>query len=316
MFRKEIGFAAGALILAWFVGDAAFAQPAPRFFLDRLVEVQGCAPREGDTAREERREAALLQRMKKTMGAFPHDLAPSLSLSPLKNEKLWVFYDSVCRGSVEVGGFKAQKIIGKIPVCAWFHFEAASLPATLDGTSRWTERAVYLEDASSSPRTVASDRATDFGPILLPEYSSQQIFTQMLAGLKNPPPDWQIKRWMTESNYGQSFCDKASGIEWLELKYKYPTKQTNQTVLCRVGDQLRVWNRLPHNQIDQAFQWAGKSYLAITQTGRGITWTDLYRLDKDNLIWITGHRFPEDPSLDEGAARFKFQENAKGYIGD
>ena len=316
MFREQKRSVAWAWILAWLLGGAAFAQPVPRFYLDRSVEVQGCAPREGDAAREERREAALLQRMQKTVGNLPHDLAPSLLLSPRKGEKLWVFYDSVCRGSVDARGFKAQKMSGKIPVSAWFHFEAPALPVTLNGSGRWTERAVYLEAVSSQPETVASANATVCVPVILPEYTSQQIFTQMLVGLKNPPPDWQIKRWMTESNYGQSVCDPVSGVQWLELKYKYPTKQTNQTVLCRAGDQLRVWNRLPHNQISQAFQWSGKTYLVLTQTGRGTTWTDLYRLDKGALVWITGHRLPEDPSLDEGAARFQFQENAKGYIGD
>ena len=309
--KKEV-ILVGAFLAGLNGFEPLSAQPAPRFFLDRLVEVQGCAPREGDAAREERREAALLQRMKKTVGTLPHDLAPSLSLSPRKGEKLWAFYDSVCRGSVEASGFKAQKLSGKIPVSAWFHFESPNLPVSINGNGRWTERAIYLEAESIG----TSDGVTGSGPVILPEYTSQQLFTQMLMGLKNPPPDWQIKRWMTESNYGQSFSDPASGVQWLELKYKYPTKQTNQTVLCRVGDQLRVWNRLPHNQIDQAFQWSGKSYLVVTQTGRGMTWTDLYRLDKGNLVWITGHRFAEDPSLDEGAARFKFQENAKGYIGD
>jgi hypothetical protein len=292
------------------------AQSTPRFFVDRLVEVQGYSPRQGDLAREERRETALLRLVKNSVGTLPVDLAHSLALSPRKNEKLWVFYDSACQGSVEVSGLKAQKLNGKIPALGWFHFENASLPVSINGNRLWNERAVYIEAESSEKMPPSSAATTEIQPVILPEYSSQQLFTRMLVGLKTPPPDWQIKRWMTQWNYGKSFSDPALGIECLELKYKYPTKETNQEVLCRVGDQLRVWNRLPRNRIEQAFQWAGKYYLVLTQTGRGITWTDLYRLDAGTLTWITGHRLPEDPLLDDGDPLFLFQQNNRGYIAD
>ncbi|HVM32457.1 MAG TPA: hypothetical protein VMU88_04935, partial [bacterium] len=97
---------------------------------------------------------------------------------------------------------------------------------------------------------------------------------------------------------------------------KYPTKETNQAVLCRVGDTLRVWDRLPHNRMDQVFRWEGKTYLVMTQTGRDITWIDLYRFDSGKMTWITGHRLAEDRALDDQAPQFQFQKNSKGYIAD
>jgi hypothetical protein len=291
-----------------------WAQPAPRFYLNRMIQVQGCQPKEDNSAVEARRESAFLQKTTRVRDNFPVHLSPSLLFSPRPGEKLWVFYDSACRGSVMVRGLKAQKTGGKITAIGWFEVDASALPVSIDGDPRWLERAVYLEARPSEKEPIGP--AAGPTPEILPEYDSQQIFTRMLEGLKNPPPDWQIKRWMTESNYGQSFVLPESGIKWLELRYKYPTKETNQTVLCRMGDTLRVWNRLPHNKIDQAFEWEGKTYLVLTQTGRGITWMDLYRLDPKGLIWVSGHRLPEDPALDDRDPQFQFQKNSKGYIGD
>ncbi|MGH7739928.1 MAG: hypothetical protein ACREL1_07255, partial [bacterium] len=87
-------------------------------------------------------------------------------------------------------------------------------------------------------------------------------------------------------------------------------------VLCRAGNQLGVWDRLTKNSLKQAFCWRGKTYVVLDQTGHGITWTDLFRLDPGKLIWISGHCLTEDPALDAEKPEFLFQQNNKAYLAD
>ncbi|HVM31930.1 MAG TPA: hypothetical protein VMU88_02255, partial [bacterium] len=174
------------LVFCWGLGAPLGAQPAPRFFLDRVLEVQGCLPKEGDSAAEARRESILLQKLSHARDNFPVHLNPALSLSPRPGEKLWVFYDSVCRGSLVVRGLKAQKTGGPIPVKAWFELDASSLPATVEGNGRWLERALYLEARPSEKEPTPIPPAP--GLQAQPEYVCQQLFTRMMQGLKNPPP--------------------------------------------------------------------------------------------------------------------------------
>ncbi|HET9870963.1 MAG TPA: hypothetical protein VFR02_10775, partial [bacterium] len=145
MRKKVMGVAWSFLLLALGSDAPLQAQTTPRFFLDRMVEVQGFAPQAGDEAREAGRESALLRKLEAKAGTAAVRLPASPRFSPRPGERLWVFYGSACRGSAVVKGLKAQKVPGPIPARAWFELDASSLPATVNGNGHWLERAVYLE---------------------------------------------------------------------------------------------------------------------------------------------------------------------------
>ncbi|MGH7738857.1 MAG: hypothetical protein ACREL1_01805, partial [bacterium] len=145
MKKEAIGFLTACVMGAGlFGGTTAWAGSDPQFFLDRLVEVRGCPPREDNFTDETRRESKLALLAGRSLKSKAKTLKASAGLSPRPGQKLWVFYDSVCRGSVVVKGFQAKKVGGKVPVLAWFDFKKSSLPVSINGNGHWMDRAVYL----------------------------------------------------------------------------------------------------------------------------------------------------------------------------